>query len=111
MVVLVFSSIEFLLYFLPIFILIYMAVPQKLKNAVLMLGSMVFYAYGDLRWLGLLAVSTAANYMLARVINRRSGLIAALAVNIGILILFKYYQGGRCFPWASVSTPSRWFPI
>ncbi|MCI9322184.1 MAG: MBOAT family protein [Lachnospiraceae bacterium] len=94
----VFSSIEFLLYFLPIFILIYMAVPQKLKNAVLMLGSMVFYAYGDLRWLGLLAVSTAANYMLARVINRRSGLIAALAVNIGILILFKYYQGGTLLP-------------
>lgn len=94
----VFSSIEFLLYFLPIFILIYMAVPQKLKNAVLMLGSMVFYAYGDLRWLGLLAVSVATNYMLARVINRRSGLMAALAVNIGILILFKYYQGGTLLP-------------
>lgn len=94
----VFSSIEFLLYFLPVFILIYMAVPQKLKNAVLMLGSMVFYAYGDLRWLGLLAVSTAANYMLARVIDRRSGLVAALAVNIGILVLFKYYQGGTLLP-------------
>lgn len=94
----VFSSIEFLLYFLPVFILIYMAVPQKLKNAVLALGSIVFYAYGDLRWLGLLAVSTAANYMLARVINRRSGLVAALAVNIGILVLFKYYQGGTMLP-------------
>ena len=93
MVVLVFSSIEFLLYFLPIFILIYMIVPQKLKNVVLVLGSMVFYAYGDLFGLGLLAVSTAVNYLLARVISRKPGLVAALAVNIGVLILFKYYQG------------------
>ena len=52
MVVLVFSSIEFLLYFLPVFILVYMIVPHKLKNIVLVLGSMVFYAYGDLRGLG-----------------------------------------------------------
>ncbi len=94
----VFSSIEFLLYFLPIFMLVYMIVPQKLKNVVLVLGSMVFYASGDLRGLGLLAVSTAVNYILARVIRRRTGLVAALAVNIGILILFKYYQGGAMLP-------------
>lgn len=94
----VFSSIEFLLYFLPIFILIYMIVPQKLKNVVLVLGSMVFYAYGDLFGLGLLAVSTAVNYLLARMIRRRSGLVAALAANIGVLILFKYYQGGAMLP-------------
>lgn len=94
----VFSSIEFLLYFLPVFILVYIIVPQKLKNVVLVLGSMVFYAYGDLFGLGLLAVSTAVNYLLARVIHRRTGLVAALAVNIGVLILFKYYQGGAMLP-------------
>lgn len=94
----VFSSIEFLLYFLPVFILVYIIVPQKLKNVVLVLGSMVFYAYGDLFGLGLLAVSTAVNYLLARVIHRRAGLVAALAVNIGVLILFKYYQGGAMLP-------------
>lgn len=94
----VFSSIEFLLYFLPIFILVYMIAPQKLKNAVLVLGSMVFYAYGDLRGLGLLAVSTAVNYVFARMIRRKTGLAAALAVNIGMLVLFKYYQGGAMLP-------------
>ena len=94
----VFSSIEFLLYFLPVFILVYMIVPQKLKNVVLVLGSMVFYAYGDLRGLGLLAVSTVVNYVLARVIRRRRGLVAAVAVNISALILFKYYQGGAMLP-------------
>lgn len=94
----VFSSIEFLLYFLPIFILVYMIVPQKARNGVLVIGSMIFYAYGDLRWLGLLAVSAAGNFMAARVIRRKRGLIAAVAVNIGVLILFKYYQGGAMLP-------------
>lgn len=94
----VFSSIEFLLYFLPIFILIYMIVPQKLKNTVLALGSMIFYAYGDLRWLWLLAVSTFANYLLARMMRGRVVLIAALAANISVLGILKYYQGGAMLP-------------
>ena len=94
----VFSSIEFLLYFLPIFILVYMIVPKRAKNGVLVIGSMIFYAYGDLRGLGLLAVSAVGNYMAARVIRRKSGLIAAVAVNIGVLFLFKYYKGGAMLP-------------
>lgn len=94
----VFSSIEFLLYFLPIFILIYMIVPQKLRNTVLVLGSMIFYAYGDLRWLWLLMVSTFANYLLARMMRGRVVLIAALAANISVLGILKYYQGGAMLP-------------
>ena len=94
----VFSSIEFLLYFLPIFILVYMIAPQRPRNGILVIGSLIFYAYGDLRWLGLLVVSAVGNFVLARVIRRKSGLIAAVAVNIGVLILFKYYQGGAMLP-------------
>lgn len=98
-VVLVFSSIEFLLCFLPIFILVYMIVPPKLKNAVLVLGSMVFYAYGNPLRLGLLVVLTVVNYMMARRMNRRrTTLAAALAVNFGVLIFFKFYQGGEALP-------------
>ncbi len=95
----VFSSIEFLLCFLPIFILVYMIVPQRLKNAVLVLGSMVFYAYGDLLRMGLLAVLTAVNYIVARRMNRRRMvLVAALAVNFGTLAFFKLYHGGAMLP-------------
>lgn len=94
----VFSSIEFLLYFLPIFILVYMIVPQRPRNGILVIGSLIFYAYGDLRWLGLLVVSAVCNFVLARVIRRKSGLIAAVAVNIGVLVVFKYYQGGAMLP-------------
>lgn len=95
----VFSSIEFLLYFLPIFILIYMIVPPKPRNFVLVLGSIVFCAYENLFQLAPLAALTAANYMMARRMNRRkSTLIAALAVNFGVLIFFKFYQGGAMLP-------------
>lgn len=95
----VFSSIEFLLYFLPIFILVYMIVPPKPRNAVLVLGSMVFYAYGDPLRLVLLAALTVVNYMMARRLNRRRiTLIAALAVNFSVLIFFKFYQGGAMLP-------------
>lgn len=95
----VFSSIEFLLYFLPVFILIYMIVPHKLKNAVLVLGSMVFYAYGNLLRMGLLAALTVVNYTMSRRMNRRRvTLVAALAVNFSVLIFFKFYQGGAVLP-------------
>lgn len=94
----VFSSIEFLLYFLPIFILVYMLIPQKGKNTVLVLGSLIFYAYGDLRWLGLLMVSVLANYLIARVMHGKIVLTAAVAANISILVILKYYQGGELLP-------------
>lgn len=95
----VFSSIEFLLYFLPIFILVYMIAPPKLRNVVLVLGSMVFYAYGDPLRLVLLVALTVVNYMMARRMNhRRITLVAALAVNFSVLIFFKFYQGGAMLP-------------
>lgn len=95
----VFSSIEFLLYFLPIFILVYMIVPPKPRNIVLVLGSMVFCAYENPLQLVPLVVLTAANYTMARRMNRRkTALIAALAVNFGVLIFFKFYQGGAMLP-------------
>ena len=45
----VFSGIPFLYYFLPATVLLYLAAPRKLKNAVLLLASLVFYAWGEQR--------------------------------------------------------------
>ena len=44
---LIFSSISFLFYFLPIVLILYFAVPFKLKNLVLLLSSLFFYFYGE----------------------------------------------------------------
>ena len=52
-----FSSIPFLFYFLPIVLLLYFLVPFKLKNAVLLLASLVFYAWGEPKYVVLMIAS------------------------------------------------------
>lgn len=61
--ILIFSSIEFLLFFLPLFVILYGLTPKKFKNMTLLSGSLVFYAYGNPMRLVLLMVSVAVNYM------------------------------------------------
>ena len=58
----VFNSIEFLLFFLPAFIILYALTPNKIKNVTLLLGSLVFYAFGELEYLILLMISVLVNY-------------------------------------------------
>ena len=43
----VFSSLEFLFFFLPIVLLLYYVVPYKIKNIVLLVASLIFYAWGE----------------------------------------------------------------
>ena len=62
-IILIFSSIEFLLFFLPLFVILYGLTPKKFKNMTLLSGSLVFYAYGEPMRLALLMVSVAVNYM------------------------------------------------
>ena len=57
--VMVFSSVKFLLYFLPIFLILYGLVPERIKNLVLLAGSLIFYALGDVKSLPLLMMSVS----------------------------------------------------
>lgn len=115
---LVFSSIEFLLYFLPVFLLLYGIVPQKLKNVTLLSGSLFFYALGEPKYVLLLMGSVVVNFYLGRQITRRMRqkgpnreqkkkriekknrwlLCAAVVGNIGVLALFKYGGGHTGLP-------------
>ncbi|MCI9336065.1 MAG: MBOAT family protein [Lachnospiraceae bacterium] len=67
----VFSSIEFLLFFLPLFLIIYSITPKRIKNMTLLSGSLIFYAYGELRYLPLLLLSIAVNYFFGLHVGRR----------------------------------------
>lgn len=58
----IFSSVEFLLIFLPLFLVLYGLTPDKYKNVTLMSGSLAFYALGDPRFLALLVLSVTINY-------------------------------------------------
>ena len=64
----VFSTIEFLFQFLPIFLLAYYATPQKYRNITLIIGSLVFYAIGSGWYTLLLLLSLVINYGLSRLI-------------------------------------------
>ena len=92
----VFSSIEFIYFFLPLFLLIYYMLPTRLKNAGLFLGSMVFYTIGSLEkpeHVGLFAITLIMNYCFGRWIERyqsRAGFILGIGFNLVQLGLFKY---------------------
>ncbi|MRW89176.1 MBOAT family protein [Duganella sp. FT80W] len=90
----VFSSIIFLFYFLPCFLLLYFVLPWK--NAVLLVGSLVFYAWGEPRFVPLLLLSALLNYGCGQFIARSEGrarkrwLGVGIAANLGLLLYYKY---------------------
>lgn len=92
-----FSSISFLYYFLPIVILIYFSVPYKFKNFVLFLSSLAFYAWGEPKYVFLMIGTIFVNYILGLLIEKFEGriwskifLIVAVTVSLGTLGIFKY---------------------
>jgi alginate O-acetyltransferase complex protein AlgI len=89
----VFSSITFLFYFLPAFLCLYYLLPWK--NAVLLVGSLVFYAWGEPRFVPLLMASAVLNYgagyALARTRQRRKAVLwLGIGANLALLAYFKY---------------------
>jgi len=71
---LLFPSISFLFYFLPLFFLVYCLTPGvAAKNLVLLLASLAFYAWGEPRFVALLAAQIALNYAAALVIDACAG--------------------------------------
>ena len=92
-----FSSIPFLYYFLPCVILLYLIAPKMLKNTVLLLASLVFYAWGEPKYVVLMTVTVLLGYVFGLLIERFKGkwpaklfLILSLAVDLGFLAYFKY---------------------
>lgn len=58
-----FNSITFIYYFLPIVLIIYFAVPKKLKNIVLLISSIIFYSYGEPRYVLLMLIEIIFAYI------------------------------------------------
>ena len=93
----VFSSIAFICAFLPIVFLAHLLLPNiRLKNALLIVASLLFYAYGEPVYVVLMIASTIVNWALGLAIGKpgRSGRKAVVAlaviVNLAFLIVFKY---------------------
>ena len=91
----VFSSITFMYYFLPIVLLIYFVSPNKIKNLILLLSSMLFYFYGEPTYIWVLILSCIVNYLSALLISKyrkqsKLILIIAVIIDLGLLMYFKY---------------------
>lgn len=88
----VFSSVIFLFLFLPIVLGCYYLLPgREAKNLWLVAASLLFYAFSGLWYVLLLLFSVFCNYLAGLFVSgRKSVLYAAVAVNLGILGIFKY---------------------
>ncbi len=93
----VFSSLTFLLWFLPCVLLVYFLVPKKAKNAILFAFSLLFYAWGEPIYVGLMIFSTVLDYCCGRAVEKyrgtpktKIGLLVSVIVNLSLLCLFKY---------------------
>lgn len=94
----VFSSITFLYIFLPITLLVYYLVPAKAKNWVLFVSGLVFYAWGEPVYVFIMILSTLIDYTAGRLMDfwnddekrRKILLICSVAMNLGLLAVFKY---------------------
>ena len=92
-----FSSVPFLYYFLPAVLLLYAIAPRALKNTVLLLASLVFYAWGEPRYVAVMLISILLGYIFGILIERFRGgkaakilLFLSVASSLSFLVYFKY---------------------
>ena len=121
----VFSSSLFLVYFMPLFLLVYHLTPRPGKNYVILLASLAFYAWGAPTFIFILVGSTILDFFIVRALHRaptkrRKNLLlaASLSMNLGLLLYFKYANffidnvnalllsfGGTEITWTKVLLP------
>ncbi len=94
----VFSSILFLFYFMPVAFTIYYLVPKNFKNLTLLVLSLIFYSWGEVRYFPIMLASIIVDYTASNRIERYAGrngirrlwLLVSVFFNLGMLGFFKY---------------------
>ena len=90
-----FPSGVFLYLFLPTLLAVYFLSPKKIKNLVLLIASLVFYAWGEMFYVGLLIASIVFNYVIGLIIGRQEHKKAQIALSFGVignLLLLSSYK-------------------
>lgn len=91
-----FSSTFFLVYFFPVFFTIYFLTPESAKNYIIVLASILFYAWGAPQFILILLATVIFNFVLAHLIVRTEGhkkrslLVFSVILNVALLLFFKY---------------------
>ena len=96
----VFSSLPFLFFYLPVVLLIYKLTPLKLRNLFLLLASLFFYGWGEQVYILIMFLSTAVDYTHGMLVERwrsddrkaRLAVASSVFFNLAILVFFKYWD-------------------
>ena len=98
----VFSSLLFLFRYLPAVLLLYFICPKKLRNLLLFIASLIFYAWGEPVYVVLMLFSTVVDYIHGRLVERFKGagnlraaklvVASSMIINLALLGFFKYYD-------------------
>jgi alginate O-acetyltransferase complex protein AlgI len=94
----VFSSLLFIIRFLPLVLVFVYFTPSRFRNGILLILSLIFYAWGDVVYIGLMLSSIGVDYLMALGIDKNPNhpfkkklfLAGSLAFNLGLLGIFKY---------------------
>ena len=93
----VFSSITFLYFFLPVVLVLYFITPNKFKNYILLIASLFFYFCGEPKYTLLLIASITINYFYGILIEKHRGakiakcaVVSSIIANLLLLVVFKY---------------------
>ena len=94
----IFSSIPFLFFFFPFFLLLYYLIPFKYKNLILLIFSLVFYAWGEPIYITLMIFSSVVDYVNGLMIEKHKDnkkiknifMIGSIIINLSLLGFFKY---------------------
>ncbi len=91
-----FSSMTFVFMFLPIVLVMYLISKKELHNPILLTASIIFYAWGEPKYLAIMLLTILVNYIGAILINKYSNkkffLIITILINLSFLIYFKYFN-------------------
>jgi len=92
-----FSSYVFLFLFLPVFLILFFLTRKEARNLILLLASLIFYAWGEGDYVLVLLISIVANQIFGSLVDKTKGgalkktlFIAAVVFNLGLLVVFKY---------------------
>ncbi len=95
----VFSSIVFILYFLPLFLICYYLAGKTYKNLVILVFSILFYSWGAPKFIFVILATTFLDFHLVKWMDesvsrfrRKTLLILSLSLNLGLLFYFKYFN-------------------
>ncbi|HPB54143.1 MAG TPA: MBOAT family O-acyltransferase, partial [Saprospiraceae bacterium] len=93
----VFSSIVFVLYFLPVFLVLYFIIDRRYKNVLILVSSILFYAWGAPKFIFVILGTTLLDFILVHYMDRMDTdwkrkvmLSISIVVNLGLLVYFKY---------------------